>query len=68
MSTSLLTKREVAARLRMSVYGVEKLIDKGLLPVVPAGGESLPRYCIREMDVERYISENVHHKGFERAM
>jgi excisionase family DNA binding protein len=52
---TLLTKKEVAARLHISEYAVKQLILKGALPVVPVGA----RLRIRSADVSAYVNHPV---------
>jgi excisionase family DNA binding protein len=55
MTDTMLTKKQVAERLNISVWATGQLISKGLLPMVPVGF----RVRIRPEDVERYIAENI---------
>jgi excisionase family DNA binding protein len=57
VTETLLTKREAAERLHISVWATEQLINKGLLPVVPVGA----RVRIRPADVDSYVKT---HAGF----
>lgn len=59
MNDLLLTKRQAAERLNVSVWKTEQLIKLGLLPVVPVGSRDL----IRPDDVSAYISQNVRRKN-----
>jgi excisionase family DNA binding protein len=55
----MLTKKQVAERLNISLWATEQLINKGDLPVVPVGS----RVRISPADLDAYVSGNAHRKN-----